>query len=211
MAEVNAFTGMKRRKSVRNTTRKKRATLSYTPASFMYSVQALEAFEIYMAGANMNLSFLSLLAVSHLDLSEDEKTAVFSFPLLGGHLCYTLAIEMLRLDSELMDLSDETIENAGYRKELVGITLDWFVNDDDCREQTRFTKGEIQLIVDSLPLGQFLYVHYNPPKYYKFDVTELLIYTLHCMSTGRTHKDLCDNEFGGCPKGTRLQPLNSCD
>jgi len=64
-----------------------------------------------------------------------------------------MAIEMLRLDSELMDLSDEDIENAGYSKELVGITLDWFVNDDDCREQTRFTKDEIHKVVFSMKVG----------------------------------------------------------
>ena len=58
------------------------------------------------------------------------------------------------------------------------------------------------MIIADSGLGDVLKIHYNPNNptaYYKFDVEELFIYMLRKMSTGRSHKDLCDSEFGGCP------------
>ena len=40
-------------------------------------------------------------------------------------------------------------------------------------------------------------MYYNGPVYYKFRAVTLFIYMLSKLSTGRTHKDLADSEFGG--------------
>ena len=58
------------------------------------------------------------------------------------------------------------------------------------------------MMLDNIGLGDIIKYYYNPndaSAYYKFFVEELFIYMLRKMSTGRTHKDLCDAEFGGCP------------
>ena len=154
MAVFNPITGAKRRRPRRYLPRKKRS-LASSPASEMLSVEALEAFEIFMAGARLHLAFLSLLAVSGLDISNLEMSRLCSLLLLGGSYLFSSAMEMLLLDSALMDLSEEEIEGAGYRKELVGITLDSFENDDDCEDKTQFTKAGIQSLLSHLPLGEF--------------------------------------------------------
>ena len=113
---------------------------------------------------------------------------------------FSSAMEMLRLDSQLMDLEEDEVACAGYRKVLVGITLNSYANDDECEDKTRFTKGGIRTLLAQLPTDEYVYCYYHQDKYYKFLTEELLIYTLRRMSTTRTHKDLADSEFGGCAK-----------
>ena len=194
----NALTGLKRKKSRRDTSRKKRSTLSYTVAGKWLSAQAIMACELYMVGVNLHLSFIML--VLSMDLEEEEKSSFIAYLLMSGQFFYGLAVELLKMDSLLMDLTPEDEDMAGYSKPLVGITLDSYDNDDHCQQSTRFTKQQILTIVDALPLGNRVYVYYHPPKYYKFNSIELVIYALRRWSTGRTHKDLCDSEFGGCSK-----------
>ena len=108
---------------------------------------------------------------------------------------------MLAHDSKLLDLQEHNIENSGYNKELVDITLDSYINDDECENNTCFSKSEIITLMEFLgfPSGGmgFFCVFYNGNVYYKFQAITLFLYMLCKISTGRTHKDLADNEFGG--------------
>jgi hypothetical protein len=93
-----------------------------------------------------------------------------------------------------------TLENTGYNSELVDIKLSSYVNDDECENNTRFSKLEILTILAYLDFGDgmgYIRVYYNGNVYYKFCAQTLFIYMLCKMSTGRTHKALADNEFGG--------------
>jgi hypothetical protein len=127
---------------------------------------------------------------------------------LTGTIQYVCnAMDMLRLDSELMDLSDDIVEEAGFLLPREFITLDYFENNDECEDKTRFTKESIQLLIDALELnGEEVQVDYyddgsgRRPHYYKFNVQELCIYKLRKMSTASTHKQLADCEFGGCAR-----------
>ena len=112
------------------------------------------------------------------------------------------AIKMLLLDAALMDLHDNDLNNSGFHKPLVDVTLDSFANDDECEAKTRFTKGAISTIIGALhqPDIVYLYFQWFPQKYYKCKVESLIIYMLRTMSTARTHCDLCDSEFGGCSR-----------
>ena len=200
MAVVNAITGKRRRRPRRQLPRKKRATMASTVACEMYAQEAMQAFDIFMAGARLHLAFLSLIFASGIDLDSPQTCAFYGTVLLGGSYLFSCAMNMLKLDSSLMDLSDEDVQNAGYETPLVGITLEFYENDDECQEKCRFSKADIKLILAALPCGKYVQVYYHRNKYYKFLTEELLIYSLRRMSTARTHKDLCDNEFGGCPK-----------
>ena len=113
------------------------------------------------------------------------------------HASWLSAINLLILDSQLLDLDADHEDNSGFNKELLDITLDSFDNDDECEAKTRFTKQAITTIVGSLNLHDIVRIYYAPPRYYKFKVESLVIYMLRKMSTARTHCDLCDSEFGG--------------
>ena len=54
-------------------------------------------------------------------------------------------------------------------------------------------------MINKLDEMVFVNVYYHGNNYFKFKVETLVIYMLRKFSTGRTHKDLADNEFGGCP------------
>ena len=124
MVEINAITGKRRRRPRRQLPRKKRATMASTVACEMYAQEAMMAFNIFMAGARLHLAFLSLMLVSQIDLQQPEVSALYGTVLLGGSYLFSCAMNMLKLDSALMDLSEEEVENAGYDTPLVGITLD---------------------------------------------------------------------------------------
>lgn len=199
MPVFNAMTGAKRRRPRRNLPRKKRS-LASTPASEMFSREAMEAFDVFMAGARLHLAFLSVLIATDSNLDNPGVVALCSTVSLGGSFMFSSAMKMVTLDSELMDLTEEEIANAGYRNPLVGITLDSFHNDDDCEDKTRFTKDGMRSLLNALPLGLHTRVHCNGNVHYKFLTEELLIYVLRRMATARMHKDLADIEFGGCSK-----------
>jgi hypothetical protein len=201
MAVYSSITGKRRRVARRYLPRKKRASMSSTPASQLYANQAMEQFEVYMTGVRLHMSFLSVLLAAGL-ANHPEMAAVFGSLLLGGSYLFSCAMSMVRLDSELMDLEEEDIENAGYYRPLQGIDLDTFENDDECEEKCRLPKHAIKQLLMSLPVGEYVQVYYHEPSdlYYKFKTEELIIYMLRKMSTGRTHKDLSDMEFGGDSK-----------
>jgi hypothetical protein len=74
------------------------------------------------------------------------------------------AARMLRLDSELMDLRQEDLEDTGYNKPLVDITLASYENDDECENNTRFSKLEIMTMMHYLGFGDgsgYIRVYYN--------------------------------------------------
>lgn len=139
---VNAITGLKRRIPRRDLPRKKRCSLGSTPYGRLLSSQAMEAFYIYLAASDLNLSFLALLAASHVNLEESQLHALLTFLVVSAQYFFDLAIEMLAVDSAVMDITDEEFDRAGYRKELAGIGLDHYENDDQCEENSRFTKGQ---------------------------------------------------------------------
>lgn len=167
----------------------------------MFSKQALDAFRVYVLTAQVHVSFLVVfMALPPNILDQYIFRQVQSYLIVVGCALFNMAISMLRLDSELMDVSEEEEEVAGFHKPLEDITLDSFDNDDECEDKTRFTKAAIRLICDALLIGEYTRVYYHYPQYYKFKTETLLIYIMRKMSTGRTHKDMADMEFGGCSK-----------
>jgi hypothetical protein len=200
MAVYNAITGLKRRMPRYLTSRKKRKTTSSTVAQRMFAEDAMNAYFSYMMGYKKALMFLLLLALMDCDLCSEQGEYIKKFFLLSASLFASKAVRMLRLDSELLDLRDVDLEDVGYNKPLVDITLASYTNDDECENNTRFSKGEIMSIMQYLDFGDgngYIRVYYNGTVYYKFRAVTLFLYMLRKLSTGRTHKDLADNEFGG--------------
>ena len=148
----------------------------------------------------MTLTFAMVVMVTEGDNASKEKKELVSFLLLSAAYYATVAMEMVVLDSRLMDILPQEEVDAGYYMELQNITLDSYSGDDECSSKTRFNKASIRAIVEKLDLGATIRVYYNPMKYYKFAVETLVIYMMRKMSTARTHVDLADSEFGGCPK-----------
>jgi hypothetical protein len=72
-------------------------------------------------GLDQQLGFLVILVAT--DRVPASKLALLMSALIrGGSYCFACVVNMLLLDSSLMDLSEEDIDSAGYQKELVGIT-----------------------------------------------------------------------------------------
>ena len=200
MAVYNAITGLKRKQPRYLTSRKKRKTTSSTVAQRMYAKDAMDAFFTYMIGHKKCLCYIVLLTAMGFDFQTEQGKFLGNFLILAATVYAAKAARMLRLDSELLDLRDEDLEDTGYSKPLVDITLDYYCNDDECENNTCFSKLEIITLLHYLNFGDgngFIRVYYNGNVYYKFRAVTLLIYTLRMLSTGRTHKDLSDNEFGG--------------
>jgi hypothetical protein len=197
MPQINAITGLKRKQPRRAVTRKKRDSLSSTVAGRMLARQAMEMFPLYMESANRALTYTAVLLAMPDDPEVEDMADTF---LMVSMLFYLQAMEMVRLDHHYMDVKTESDLNAGFRKELVDITLQSFGNDDECASKTRFTKGNIQMLIQKVGLGPEVRVYYGFGSYYKFKSETLLIYMLRKMSTARTHTDLADSEFGGCSK-----------
>ena len=200
MAVINPITGLKRRMPRRLTPRKKRKTTSSTVAGRMIAEDAMEAYFIYMMGHKKALLYLVMLFAVGFDFSTPEGHYLKTFLLLAATSFAHKAVGMLRLDSEIMDLRDEDLEDCGYNKELVDITLAYYCNDDECENNTRFSKLEIMQLMHYLDFGDgngYIRVYYNGNTYYKFRAMTLFLYMLRKMQSGRTHKDLADNEFGG--------------
>ena len=142
MVVYNAITGKRRRMPRNQLPRKKRYSLASTVASRMYSNEALQAFEIFVVGARLHLAFLSfLLAIEVVQAPErNETSALISLVFICGSCYFRAALQMLSLDSALMDLTDEQVAAAGYTKALSGVTLDSFENADECHEKIWFTR-----------------------------------------------------------------------
>jgi hypothetical protein len=202
MVVFNAITGLKRKLSRRQTSQKKRDWCASTVSQRMYTEQAMEAFRDFMeaAGLALSLSVLALTMHGHEQVARRELT---KFLLLTAGMFFSKALFMLRLDSQLLDLDpsiEESEEGVGFLKELVDITINSFVNDDECQAKTRFTKEQLRIIIAGLDLDDVIKVYYSwfrQLKWYKFKTETLVIYMLRKMMSARTHIDLADSEFGG--------------
>jgi DDE superfamily endonuclease len=201
MANYNAITGRKRRAARRDLPRKKRSSLSSTVASRMYAEQAMDECRSFLLAAQSLLVYLGIIFnMPNIDLQTNQEARDFVRLLLTSVFQLLLAAtEMMKLDSELLDLEDDHEDNSGFNKRLEDITLDSFLNDDECDSKLRFKKAAITTIVNALPCPDpvILYYALPSPRYYKFKLESLVIYMLRKMSSARTHADLCDNEFGG--------------
>ena len=194
MAIYNAITGQRRREALVCLARKNRGTMSSTVAARMYAGFAMEAFNAYMHGAERGFRTLFLM-MQNGNVPEHIIQYVMTTVIGFAHH----AVEMIRLDSTLLDLPAGV--QSGYSKPLIDLTIDdYFVNDDQSREFTRFTKDQLHYLVADLNLLEYVRVRYETnkgPKYFRFRVETLFIYVLRKLSTGATHKHLSDVEFGG--------------
>jgi hypothetical protein len=114
--------------------------------------------------------------------------AVFGSLPLGGSYLFSCAMSMVWLDSELMDLEEEDIENAGYYRPLQGIDLHTFENDDECEEKCRLPKHAIKQLLMSLPVGEYVQMYYS--------TTNRVI----CITSSRP-KNLLYICYEKCPQG----------
>ena len=197
MVVYNPITGLGRRLPCRLTARKKRKTTSSTMAQRMYSEDAMNSYFTYIIGHKKMLFYVVMMAALEYNFQSEDGCYLCNFLLLASSVFAQKAIIMLRLDSTLMDLREEDLTHTGYNKELVDITLDHYINDDECENSTRFSKEEIRIIMQYLGFGDgmgYIRVYYCGTFYYKFRAVTLFIYMLQKMSTGRTHKDLADTE-----------------
>lgn len=193
MAVINALTGLKRKLTRYETQRNKRERGCSTVAARMYGQRAMEAFTYYLTGCYQSL-ILMVISIARNEIDVGCLLCCI------GAFFYTSAVQMCMLESYLLDFHNDE-DDVGFSKELARITLDSFENDNECESKTRFRKDHIRLLLQHSGLGDYLRLHYNPNNhraYYKFLVEELYIYMLRKMATGRTHKDLCDSEFGEC-------------
>jgi hypothetical protein len=201
MPTYNAITGLKRRAARRDLPRKKRCSLSSTVASRMYAEQAMEGYQYFILASQLHLFYFGMLFnLPNVDLQTDLQARTMARLLLvGASACLSSAIQLLILDSQLLDLDDDHEDDSGFNMPLQDITLDSYSNDDERDNKIRFKKKSIIAIINALNLPDIVPLYYAPPsvRYYKFKVETLVIYMLRKMSTGRTHSDLCDNEFGG--------------
>jgi hypothetical protein len=202
----NEVTGLKRRAPRRYLPRKKRYSQSSTVASRMYAAQAMKDFQGFISIGELQLFYLGL--VFHIpNFHTNIQAQTFARVLLiGAYGSLWSAIQMLMLDSQLLDLDEDHEDDSGFHMPLEDITLDSFSNDDECEAKTRFTKDAITTIVNAfinaanVPDEVYLYYALPSLRYYKFKVESLVIYMLRKMSTARTHCDLCQTEFGGADR-----------
>jgi hypothetical protein len=200
MANYNAITGLKRRAARRDLPRKKRSSLSSTVASRMFAEQAMEQYQHFMVASRLHIFYLSLICNMANFQANNQARTLARLLFVCASTCLSSAIRLLILDSELLDLEDGHEDNSGFNMRLEDITLDSFLNDDECENKTRFKKAAITTIVNALNLrDDIVRLYYAKPsvRFYKFNVESLVIYMLRKMSSARTHADLCDNEFGG--------------
>jgi hypothetical protein len=140
MPAFNAITGLKRKLPRNRLSRKKRASHSSTVAARTYASEAMDNFEEYMKATTQYMSYFFVIQ----QINHESAAGLATICLLFAAFFFSKAGRMLQLDSDLMDIEDEVVETSGYHKELVGVTLDSFANDDECEDKTRFKKAEIQ-------------------------------------------------------------------
>jgi hypothetical protein len=161
MALFNAMTGLKRKKTRRDVSRKKRDSLSSTVGGRMTAKVAMEAFSVYLVAAKIFSTIALHIMTTVVNYrSNPALNDIVSFLLKSTGVFFTNALDMIILDSELMDVHPEKEENAGFRHLLEDITLDSYSNDDECQTKTRFTKGSVRLIIEKVGLGPITRVHY---------------------------------------------------
>ena len=180
----------------------------------MYAKDAMDSFFAYKVAHKKALFYLVLiLAVLGMDFQSEQGQFFGNFFVLAASYYASKVACMLHLDSELMDLHEEDLEDSGYNKDLVDITLTLYINDDECENNTRFSKLKIMTIMHYLGFGDgsgYIRVYYNGPVYYKFRAVTLYLYMLRKMSTARTQKDLADNKFGGSSGRWRKGSSKKC-
>ena len=163
MAIYNAVTGLKRKQTRYYTPRKKRETGSSTVAARMYASQAMEAYSLYMIAVNMHLVLFTVV-LSHLPLriAQHNRMHLALLLYLGAGFYFSKAVRMLQLDSELLDFHDPQ-DDVGFSKELVGVSIDSYANDNECESKTRFGKAHLQMILDSLNLPDYIMANHPFP------------------------------------------------
>ena len=135
VATYNPITGCKRRAARRDLSRKKRSSQSSTVASRMYSEKALKEYHHCLLGCRMHLAHLVIL-VLHGDCNQQVPSTLAKLLLIFASMRMLAAIKMLLLDAELMDLHDNDLNNSGFCKPIVDVTLDSFADDDECEAKT---------------------------------------------------------------------------
>jgi len=192
MPIYNAITGLKKKRDRRNTTRKKRESLSSAVSSRMHSDQAMEAFDHYMLACKIFLRHLIIMCSARN--SSREIVAFMRHLVLSCAVNLQKSICMVQLDSQLMDITPEAETTAGHSTKLKEVRLEDCANDD-----------QITTMLDFMNLPEHVRVHcdYNsaPVKCYKFHREALFIYMLRKMNEGCTHNHLAGgDEFGGDDK-----------
>jgi hypothetical protein len=163
----------------------------------MFAEQAMEQYESFMLDCQFYFFHLVIICNMPNYQTNPQAQTLARLLLVFACTCLSSAIRLLVLDAELLDLEDGHEDNSGFNMRLQDITLDSFLNDDECDSKLRFKKAAITTIVNALNLPDPVILDYAPPRYYKFKPETLVIYMLRKMSSARTHADLCDNEFGG--------------
>ena len=183
----NPITGCKRRAAHQDLPRKKRNSPASTITSRMNAEKIDEEFHYCMAVSKMILFYLCVLGEHH-DRDEDMHDLATLF-VIGICYHFNVAISLLEYDAELMDLNDDDLNDSGFCKPIVDMTLDSFENDDGCEAKTRFTKAAITTMIGALNQPDIVHLYFQPlpGRYYKFKVESLVIYMLRKMSTARTH------------------------
>jgi hypothetical protein len=146
----------------------------------MYAKDAMKAFWMYMLAHKKALCYLVIFMGLGVDFQTEGGRFLSNYLVLAANFA-SKAFCMLQLDSELLDLWDEELEDISYNNELRDITLATYVNDDECENNTRFSKLELLQIINYLGFGDgtgFIRVYYNGNVYYKFRAVTLLLYML---------------------------------
>ena len=208
----NQFTGKKRKRSRYYTPRKKRAETCSTVEERTTAKNAMKQCQKFVEASRFQAGFLSSFVCNTIGQSPQLLDTVIGYIVLS---CLAIilnsviqnlqdAFTCLILDAELLDLDDGVWEAAGYKvPRNRNIRIDkMFESDGICEQSTRFMRDELRYLLDIFGLDEFIPVpqrtYVDTGKFYKFHREELLIYTLHKLSTRKTHKDMADSTaFGG--------------
>jgi hypothetical protein len=120
----------------------------------------MDACFAYILGHKKALFYLLLLATVGFDFQSEEGTYLHNFLLLAATSYAQKAVYILQLDSKTMDLHDEDLENTSYNNLLWDITLASYINDNECENNTRFSKLKIMTLMHCLEFGDGTgYIH----------------------------------------------------
>jgi hypothetical protein len=153
MVVYNAVTELKQKQPRYLTSQKKRKSTSSTVAQCMYAKDAMAAYWTYMLAHKKALCYLVMLMALRFDFQSPGGSYLHDFLLLAAANYASKAACMLRLNSELLDLQDADLEDIGYNNELHNITLATYINNDECENNTRFSKLELLQIISYLGFG----------------------------------------------------------
>lgn len=185
----NPLTGLLRKKSRRQTTRKRRSTFSSTPNERVASKIVLEHILMF---TNMSVLFAALahrvVMLGNLQSARNfAQRSIFSFNVVH---------HLVLVESSLCDVHANTETNVVFSRQPINVRISDFADDDESELWTRFRKDELQDILNRLNLPENIHVphfDYN----YEFNREELLIYVLCKIAYGLPHIVMTDMIFGG--------------